>query len=116
MQIPPNETFSVVERRIQTLTSILQHMQSRHLPTTTRSLRPSFLHHMATLLTCGDPDAKRVIDVTGLGYDELRTLVVTQNPFGTTNVLEFGVKEIEKSSRAVEQVVENKSVDIPPSL
>lgn len=47
MQIPPNEAFSVVEQRIQTLTTILQHMTRRHPPTTSaRSLISAFLRHL----------------------------------------------------------------------
>jgi hypothetical protein len=100
MQISPNAAFDVVERRIQTLTSILQNMNRRRFPASNGSQVPTFLRHLATLLTCDDADA---IAVTGssLTNEELPTLVVTQNPFGS----EFGVKENTKSSRTFEEVV-----------
>ena len=68
MQTSPNAAFDVVERRIQTLTSILQNMNRRHSPTSDRSQVPGFLRHLATLLTCDrkdDPGGERVIAVTG---------------------------------------------------
>ena len=96
----PNTEFSDLERRIQTLTSILRSMDRRYPHTTSdRSLVPAFLRHLVTLFTRGqkdDPDAKRVFAVTGNlavvdvtggpAYDELRTLVVTQNPFSASNL------------------------------
>jgi len=90
------------------LTSILQKMDRWCSPTTSdRSQVPAFLCHFATLLTCGNPDAKRVIAVTGsLTSEDLRTLVVTQNPFGSSNISEFGVKEISRSSGTFEEVVQ----------
>jgi len=110
MQTSP--TFDVVERRIQTLTSILQKMDRRCPPTSDRKRVPAFLRHLATLLTCGasdDPDAKRVIAVTGtLAAEELRTLIVNQNPFSSSKVSEFGVQKITKSSGTFEEVVNQK--------
>ena len=108
MQTPPNAAFDVVERRIQTLTSILQNMNRRHSPTSDRSQVPAFLRHLATLLTCDrkdDADAERAIAVASLADEESRTLVVTQNPFGTSNVSGFGVEEITKSSGTFKEVV-----------
>jgi hypothetical protein len=86
----------------ETLTSILQKMDRRSScpPTSDRKHRqvPAFLRHLATLFTCGasdNPDAKRVIAVTGtLDAEELRTLIVTQNPFGSSDVSEFKVRQI----------------------
>ena len=109
MQTSQNAVFDVVERRIQTLTTILQNMDRRHFATSDPNQVPAFLRHLATLLTCGhedDPDAKIVIALTGtLTNEELRIVVVTQNPFGSSNVSEFGVKEITKSSGTFEEVV-----------
>jgi hypothetical protein len=111
MQTQTQTPFYVVERRIQTLTvtSILQKMDRRCPPTSDREQVPAFLRHLATLLTCGasdDPDAKRVIAVTGtLDAEELRTLIVTQNPFGSSDVFEFGVRQITKSNGTFEEVV-----------
>lgn len=74
------------------------------------TLIPAFLRHFATLFTCGqkdDPDAKRVNVVTGsFTSRDLRILVLTQNPFGTSNVSEIRVKEITKSSGTFKAVVE----------
>ena len=109
MQTSPDAAFDLVERRIQTLTSILQNMNRRHSPTSDRSQAPAFLSHLATLLTCGskdDADAKRDIAVTGsFTNEESRILVVTQNSFGSSNDSQFGVKEITKSSGTFEEVV-----------
>ena len=109
MQTSPNAAFDLVERRIQTLTSILQNMNRRHSPTSDRSQPPAFLSHLATLLTCDhkdDADAKRFIAVTGsLTNEASRILVVTQNPVGPSNISDFGVKEITKSSGTFEEVV-----------
>jgi hypothetical protein len=83
-------------------------MNRQHSPSG-QSEVPTFLRHLATLLTCGskdDADVERVITVTGsLTNEGLRILVVTQNPFGSSNVSEFGVKEITKSSGTFEEVV-----------
>lgn len=106
-------TFDVVERRIQTLTSILQKDWHRSLPSgwdrIWKQAPADYLRHLATLLNCGtsdDPDAKRVIAVTGiLTAEELRILVVNQNPSGSSNVSEFGVQQITKSSGTFEEVV-----------
>jgi hypothetical protein len=105
MQTP--STFDVVERRIQTLTSILQKMDRRCSPTSDRTQVPAFLSHLATLLTCdSDSDAKRVIAVTGtLTAEELRTLIVDQNPSGSDHVSELRVQQITKSSGTFEEVV-----------
>jgi hypothetical protein len=100
MQTSPNAAYDVVERRIQTLTSILQNMNTQHSPTSNGSQVPTFLRHLATLLTCDDADAIAVTG-TSLTNEELPTLVVTQNPFGS----EFGVKEITKSTGPFEEVV-----------
>ena len=109
MQTSPNEAFDLVERRIQTLTSILQNMNIRHSPISDWSQAPAFLSHLATLLTCDhndDADAKRVIAVTGsLTNEASRILVVTQISFGSSNDSQFGVKEITKSSGTFEEVV-----------
>ena len=109
MQTSPNAAFDLVERRIQTLTSILQNMNRRHSPTSNRSQAPAFLSHLVTLLTCDrkdDADAQSSIAVTGsLTNEELRILVVTQNPVGPNNVSDFEVKEITKSSGTFEEVV-----------
>ena len=116
MQTPP--TFDVVERRIQTLTSILQKMDRRCSPTSDRKQVPAFLRHLATLLTCGasDHDAKRVIAVTGtLAAEELRALIVNQNPSSSSNVSEFGVQQITKSSATFEEVVKQYVPDCLPS-
>jgi hypothetical protein len=98
-----------VERRIQTLTSILQKMDRQCSPTSDRKQVPSFLRHLATLFACDtldNPDTKRVIAVTGtLAADELRTLIVDQNPSSSSNVSEFGVQQITKSSGTFEEVV-----------
>ena len=111
MQTPP--TFDVVERRIQTLTSILQKMDRRCSPTSDRKQVPAFLRHLATLLTCG---ASRVIAVTGtLAAEELRTLIVNQNPSSSSNVSEFGVQQITKSSATFEEVVKQYVPDCLPS-
>jgi hypothetical protein len=110
MQSSPNAEFKVLERRIQTLTSILQNMKRRHPPTHDESQVPAFLRHFATLLSCGnkddhDVDANRVIAVTGsLTSEELRILVVSQKPCNFFDS-EFGVKEITKSSGTFEEVV-----------
>ena len=99
MQTSPNAAFEVVERRIQTLTSILQNMSRRHSPTSDRSQVPAFLLHLATLLTCDrkdDAGAERVIAVTGsLTNEQSRTLVVTQNPFGFSNVSVWSERDYE---------------------
>ncbi|KIJ93904.1 hypothetical protein K443DRAFT_12519 [Laccaria amethystina LaAM-08-1] len=96
MQTSPNAAYDVVERRIQTLTSILQNMNTQHSPTSNfGSQVPTFLRHLATLLTCDDADAIAVTG-TSLTNEELPTLVVTQNPFGS----EFGVKEITKDKNS----------------
>ena len=120
MQTSPNAAFEVVERRIQTLTSILQNMNRRDSPTSDRSQVPAFLRHLATLLTCDrkdDADAERVIAVTGsLTNEESRTLVVTQNSFGPSNVSEFGVKEITKLSGTFEEVVNGYLCRPSPSV
>ena len=108
MQTSSKAAFDVVERRIQTLTSILQNMNRRHSPTSDPSQVPAFLRHLVALLTCDrkDVDATRVVAVTGsLTNEKLRILVVTQNPIGPSNVSEFGVKEITKSSGTFEEVV-----------
>ncbi|KIJ93921.1 hypothetical protein K443DRAFT_376416 [Laccaria amethystina LaAM-08-1] len=93
MQISPNAAFDVVERRIQTLTSILQNMNRRRFPASNGN----------------------AIAVTGssLTNEELPTLVVTQNPFGS----EFGVKEKTKSSRTFEEVVNgDKNSKLPQHI
>lgn len=99
MQTPPMS--DVMGRRIQTLTSILQKMDRRCSPTndSDRKQIPPLLRHLATLLTfdvSDDPDDKRVIAVTGaLVAEKLRTLIViNQNPSGSSNVSEFGVRQI----------------------
>ncbi|EDR06078.1 uncharacterized protein LACBIDRAFT_294726 [Laccaria bicolor S238N-H82] len=123
MQTSPNTDFDLVERRIQTLTSILHAMKRRHPPTSRQREKeaPAFLRHLATLLTCGskdDAEARRVIAVTGSLFDEeLRTLVVTQNPSGSTDISELGVEEIMKSSGTFEQVVKgNKNAKLPQHI
>ena len=97
---------------------VSKNMNTRHPPSSDRSHIPAFLRHLATLLTCGqkdDPDAKRVIAVTGgvalvdsptLAYDELRALIVTQNPYGPSKSsgFEFRVKEIRKSQGTFKEV------------
>ena len=102
-------TFDVVERRIQTLTSTLQKMNRQCSPTSDRKQVPAFLRHLATLLTCDtsdDPDARRVIAVTGtLAAEELRTLIVSQNPSGSSDISEFGVQQITMSIGTFEEVV-----------
>ena len=102
-------TFDIAERRIQTLTSILQRMNPQCSPTSDRKQVPAFLRHLATLLTCDtsdDPDARRVITVTGtLAAEELRTLIVSQNPSGSSDVSEFGVQQITKSIGTFEELV-----------
>ena len=109
MQASPNAKFGAVERRIQTLTSILQNMERRCSPTSNQGEIPAFLGHMATLLTCRDErdaDAKKCISVTGsLTAEELRTLVVTQNPFGSSIVSELGVERIMMSNGTFDEVV-----------
>ena len=108
MQTPP--TFDVVERRIQTLTSILQKMdrpcfdtptsdQSKEAPLTT------FLRHLATLLSCGASDDPGPAVTATLTAEGLRTLIVYQNPSGSSDVSEFGVQQITKSSGTFEEVV-----------
>jgi hypothetical protein len=81
-----------------------------------RSQIPAFLRHFATLLTCGDifdDDAKNDIAVTGsLTSEELRTLVVSQNPFSSSDVSEFGVEQIARSSGTFEEVVKKYSVRV----
>ena len=101
----PDPTFDVVERRIRTLTSILQTMDRQRSSTgttgtTDRKQVPSFLRHLATLFACDasdDPDSNRVIAVTGtLDAEELRTLIVVQNPSSSRNVSEFEIQKIAK--------------------
>ena len=102
MQASPNAKFGAVEQRIQTLTSILQNMERRCSPTSNQGEIPVFLRHLTTLLTCSDKrdaDAKKCIAVTGsLTAEALRTLVVTQNPFGSSIVSELGVERIMMSN------------------
>ncbi|KAJ3511204.1 hypothetical protein NLJ89_g4240 [Agrocybe chaxingu] len=69
--------------RIRTLTATLRKMQQAERPQSTRSEVPSFLRHMATLLTCGssaDRQVKPVVAVTGaIEATGVKTLVVVQN-------------------------------------
>ena len=77
--------------------------------TNDRKQVPSFLRHLATLFACDasdDPDSKRVIAVTGtLDAEELRTLIVVQNPSSSRNVSEFEIQKIAKSNGTFEEVV-----------
>lgn len=113
----PLPMFDVVERRLQTLTSILQKDWRRSLPSysywdrirNVKQAPADYLRHLATLLNCStpdDPDAKKVIAVTGiLTTEEIQILIVNQNPSGSSSVPEFGVQQITKSSGTFEEVV-----------
>ncbi|KAF8625323.1 hypothetical protein AX15_005453 [Amanita polypyramis BW_CC] len=107
-----SDEFTVVSRRIETLTNVLQHMQHRKPPRSSKDNVPLLLRHFATLLTCGgkeEKDGKSAIAVTGSteAGGKIKTLIAMQNP-GPSDQSTRGcltLKRAEMESRSFDQVV-----------
>jgi hypothetical protein len=74
---------------------------------------PSFLRHFVNLFTTGDrkcSEAKKVVAMTGsiLPDGKVNTLVVTQNPFPKSGVENLCIKDVSKSEKSFDEIVDLK--------
>jgi hypothetical protein len=106
----PQDEFINVEKRIRALSTILNNMKYHIAPSSgSNTAIPPFLRHFATLLTTGDmysPDAK--VAVTGFLCPDGKTsaLVVTQNRFSQSKVKNLCIKDVSKSRKSFDEIVD----------
>jgi hypothetical protein len=106
----PKDEFIKVEKRIRALSAILSNMKYHITPSSGSDTGiPTFLRHFATLLTTGDmysPDAK--VAVTGFlcPNGKTSTLVVTRNPFSQSEVENLCIKDVSKSRKSFDEIVD----------
>ena len=100
-----NDDVTAIARRIEILTSTLQHLHHKRPSTSNKHEISSCLRHFTTLLTYGDEhgETEGKIAVTGtlspqehgLGF---KVLVVTQNPNSSNDALDIKKVTIEPAS------------------
>lgn len=104
-----NDEFNGLEKRIKTLTTMLQNLNLQGPVSKSNGDVPAFLRHFATLLTCGDNkdrDDKKAVSVTGsITHGGIQILIVTQNPVHSS-AHEFEVEKIAKSSKTFQELVD----------
>jgi len=105
----PKDEFIEVEHRIRALTTVLKNLNHHVTPSSGPKDTPSFLLHLANLLTTGDRkchQAKKVVAVTGfLRPEGASTLVVTQNPFSKTSMNDLHIEDVSKSEKSFDEIV-----------
>jgi hypothetical protein len=104
------DEFIKVENRIRALTTILHNLNYHVTPSSDPKDVPSFLRHFANLLTTGDkhtPKVTKVVAVTGFLHPDgtTSTLVVTQNPFSQSKVKNLCIKDVSKSGKSFDEIV-----------
>ena len=110
----PPSNFALVEKRIRALSTILYNMHHHHSPSSDLKQVPSFLRHFVNLLTTGDkysPDAKKVIALTGAIFhdgisERVQTLVVTQNPYPRSPLIELNLEKVSRSQKTFQDIVD----------
>ena len=105
------KTREQLEQRIRSLTGILHKFKLQKSPESgqRKNITP-FLHHFATLLTCGskyDKKAKKVVAIAGSVSPNLqaRALIVIQNPYLRSPVKSIRLTTVEKDDRPFKEVV-----------
>jgi hypothetical protein len=104
----PKDEFIKVEKRIRALSAILSNMKYHITPSSGSDTGiPPFLRHFATLLTTGDMYSPKVA-VTGFRCPDGKTsiLVVTQNPFSPSEVENLCIKDVSKSRKSFDEIVD----------
>ena len=107
----PNNEFIEVENRIRALTTILKNLDYHITPLSDPKDFPSFLRHFVNLLTTGDRKcSEKVVAMTGsiLPDGKVSTLVVTQNPSPKSGVENLCIKDVSKSEKSFDAIVDLK--------